>query len=216
MPDRKYTDEDVRADDSLRTLALAYVKTYQGEFPPLARLEYLVRTDQLVGLTVSQARMVLNCMLHDANVINLPTPTGKVFNAAEHYSPTGRISREHRPRIQTVRPLPSVIPLRSSWKDPFLYSSWQTAKLIHVIRNKDKHSSWMPVNYMRDQHELQYRLWVECATHVPKDYATFASHARANELVIHAGKKLCKECAQYTSKWQAHEVSGLIIPKEEA
>ncbi len=210
MPDRKYTDADVRHDPNLKPLALAYISVYKGEFEPLVKLTEIVRTHGVHELTVSQARMVLNCMLHDANVINLPTPSRTPFDAAEHYPSAYAVARKIR-----KQPLPSVIPMKSKWKDPFFFSTWPTAKLLHVVRNTDRYrSQWTPVRYFREQHELRFDIWIECSTHVPRGIGAFASHAQANHKVMHEGKKLCKQCMDYSGKWEINE-DGLIIRKEE-
>lgn len=71
--DRKYTDRDVRGDESLRDLAEDYVQRYTGDFEPLVDAqEALAKGEEL---TVAMVRKVLNSMRHDRNWYSkMPVP----------------------------------------------------------------------------------------------------------------------------------------------
>lgn len=72
-PEIRYSDRDVREDESLLNLAVAYVDVYGGDFEPLvAGKRELAQTGTLSTRT---ARVVLNCMRYDVNVsASLPAP----------------------------------------------------------------------------------------------------------------------------------------------
>lgn len=71
--DYKYSDRDVREDRRLYELAVSYLNQYGGTFEPLLRAKMAMVDGH--ALNVPQARMVLNCMRHDAQVSDsLPKP----------------------------------------------------------------------------------------------------------------------------------------------
>ncbi len=72
-PDFRYTDRDVREDDSLTRIALNYIDTYTGCFEPILDARaYLMDHETL---PTSKVRTVLNCMRQDYNVMDsLPIP----------------------------------------------------------------------------------------------------------------------------------------------
>src|SRR6478735_10697790 len=72
-PERKYTDRDVREDDSLRPIVESYLDTYEGEFDYLVDMKMTWASGR--DLTTPQVRGVLNCMRHDPRLnIELPEP----------------------------------------------------------------------------------------------------------------------------------------------
>lgn len=72
-PELKYTDRDVRADESLRELATRYLEQYTGEFEPLIEAKEYLEEDAY--LPVALVRKVLNCMRHDSSWCDrLPAP----------------------------------------------------------------------------------------------------------------------------------------------
>lgn len=72
-PELRYTDRDIREDDSLMDLAVAYLNVYGGDFEPLVNAQReMVSSGELSTRT---ARVVLNCMRYDINVSDsLPEP----------------------------------------------------------------------------------------------------------------------------------------------
>jgi len=71
-PETKYTDRDVRENDSLTDAAFNYLEQYGGEFQFL--IDCKMRVAQGVDLTTGMIRGVLNCMRVDPRVTNLPDP----------------------------------------------------------------------------------------------------------------------------------------------
>jgi hypothetical protein len=96
-PEVRYSDRDVREDQSLMNLAMAYIDVYGGDFEPLvaAKSEFAAYG----SLTTRTARVVLNCMRYDVNVsASLPAPQRP---ALVYDKPRNRRRRsneiEHRP-----------------------------------------------------------------------------------------------------------------------
>lgn len=70
--DRKYTDRDVRENQSFYLTVIDYLENYEGEFDYLVDMKMRVAMDR--DLTVPMVRGVLNCMRHDPRVSHLPEP----------------------------------------------------------------------------------------------------------------------------------------------
>ena len=72
-PEIRYTDRDVREDESLRELALEYLRQYGGEFEPLTDAQEVMNSGE--HLPTQMIRKVLNCMRHDRDwATRMPTP----------------------------------------------------------------------------------------------------------------------------------------------
>lgn len=72
-PEIKYTDRDVREDESLRELALEYLAQYGGDFEPLTDAQAVLAEGET--LPTQMIRKVLNCMRHDRDWVNkMPKP----------------------------------------------------------------------------------------------------------------------------------------------
>lgn len=72
-PEYKYTDQDVREDDRLRTIALNYLAQYGGDYAPLVERKLELGRPHLIS--TRDIRVILNCMRHDFNVAaTLPRP----------------------------------------------------------------------------------------------------------------------------------------------
>ena len=68
----KYTDRDVRENNSLVEFAMEYLLHYQGEFDFLVDCKMRISTGH--DLTVGMVRGVLNCMRSDPRVTRMPDP----------------------------------------------------------------------------------------------------------------------------------------------
>lgn len=74
-PEYRYTDRDVRENESLTDLAYDYLRNYGGDFEPLVNALTSFKHDGY--LPTNMVRIVLNCMRNDLNVANdLPAPVG--------------------------------------------------------------------------------------------------------------------------------------------
>jgi hypothetical protein len=135
--ENRYTDEHVRDDESLVDLATKYVTQYAGEFSFLLGVKRAVLTGYT--LNVPTVRGVLNCMLGDPNVQNMPTPASLIFDADEP-----AYKKLARRRDVTVRSSsPYRVPLRTTWKAPYAVSIRPQGKLIHgVDTNRSRLVDW--------------------------------------------------------------------------
>lgn len=128
--DTRYTDEHVRADPSLVGLATQYVTQYAGEFSFLLGVKNAVLTHYT--LNVPTVRGVLNCMLADPNVQNMPTPAKLMFDAGEPaYKKLARRAEEKRTTKPTTSPY--RVPLKTTWKTQYAVSIRPQGKLIHRV-----------------------------------------------------------------------------------
>lgn len=121
---RKYTNQDVVNDDRLVVLAHKYLYEYKGDWHVV--LDFKRVYESGLPLTTTQVRTVLNCMLADVHVSNMPVPTPpSVFDAARAV-----LGIPHR---TVTRQRPTHLELRANWKKPFLVSVSPRACRIHSI-----------------------------------------------------------------------------------
>lgn len=94
-PLTKYTDRDVREDSSLVEMALAYLRTYEGEFQFLVDCKMRLATE--TPFTPGMVRGILNCMRVDPRAPEMPEPLppeeGRVVAMA------GRRKKNQQPRL---------------------------------------------------------------------------------------------------------------------
>jgi len=159
-PEYKYTDRDVRENANLREIAENYLIEYGGDFEPLVKAVQLLATEG--NLPTSMVRVVLNCMRHDANVVNdLPAPIGyklpkKVVsikgrrhdyhtdcdNKESHHSHSYRLDDE----ILLCKGVPFEINRESYWMDakvkrPFMRA--RGGRLVHFTTGEGW-VHWLP------------------------------------------------------------------------
>lgn len=77
----RYSVEHVTPE--LMRIAVLYVQQYRGDFPYLLNVRNRIATMGEKSLTRYMAKGVLNCMLHDPNVRNLPPPRAVIFDVEE-------------------------------------------------------------------------------------------------------------------------------------
>lgn len=132
---RKFHDGDVRADPQLREIAERYLRHYRGVFDPIVAAQ---RSLEVGGITDSHIRIVLNCMLQDPNVLNMPSPEDRTFDAGSEL-PIGR-SKSFRGMLDEIAaavPLKPErkfsYPLKTKWKYWYGISIHPHAELIHEV-----------------------------------------------------------------------------------
>jgi hypothetical protein len=79
--DRRYDNYDVRTDKRLRPLAYEFLKQYKGDFSFLNECRRFLNDRGYLG--DSHVRGVLNSMLADPTVTNMPVPIKTVFDARD-------------------------------------------------------------------------------------------------------------------------------------
>lgn len=141
---RRYTDQDVRADwTNLYWIASRYLNQYTGTFHPLRAAKNLLH--QGTPLEVEQLRVVLNCMIHDTQVVNMPAPIGHtlVFDASRQDAKILKFPEGGELNTDDIefKILPGKRPSRIECKArpnparPYWYSVQTNSYLIHVIHH---------------------------------------------------------------------------------
>lgn len=123
----KYTDRDVREDQSLVEFALDYLRQTGNDFEPIVMAQRELREKE--SLAIRTVRIVLNCMLHDYSVANqMPVP--------------------QRPRLSLVaQPLVDPMPEKCTLTEPHTghYLGKGYKKLCHGITNGRPYNLISPV-----------------------------------------------------------------------
>lgn len=96
MQQTKFAAHHVTPD--LLTLAVRYVLQYKGDFSYLVDMKNRIATMGEKSITRYMAKGVLNCMLHDPNVHNLPRPSALVFDVEEEIEEV-RVTKRRRVTI---------------------------------------------------------------------------------------------------------------------
>lgn len=135
--DYRYTDRDVREDDRLRELAIAYLQQYGGDFDPLVR----AKRAMLAGaeLTTTIIRTVLNCMRHDVNVADkMPIPTTPFY-----IMPSPPRRKGHVVKDEPVYRHP--FELKTKWKKQYIAATTKMASAYHLLDPVDSIIRYYPM-----------------------------------------------------------------------
>jgi hypothetical protein len=188
-PEHKYTDAHVRANRELyEELAQTYLQHYSGEFDLL--LSYQQRVELDGELTVPMIRATLNCMRFDAQVVNMPKPPTKTFDAD-----VVDIKKPHRHLTVIKKPRYRYIKLHTTWNKTYCASLWSSACRVHRV-HPDSHFEW-------DTTEKKFvcKLWWTCKS--SWDHARFPfellDNADAARLAALSGWAFCRKCATLTT-----------------
>ena len=166
--DRKYTDADVRGDMELRVLAVKYLRQYHGNF------EFLVSCKQALldgqALKEGTIRGILNCMLADPNVINMPEPAKSMFDAGEagrFIIVTGPAPVEYKLEMKkTVETRYPYFPrrIKTSTKINYAYGLSLAAQacLIHVV-DRDRSGLFMYAAPDPFKNKFMWELYWKCS-----------------------------------------------------
>lgn len=150
----------------LAALAVRYVQQYAGDFHYLVDMRNRVARMGEKSLSRYMVKGVLNCMLHDPNVDNLPHPGSLVFDAEEEIEEV-RVTRRRRYRVYDARedanadwelamdeagfeeeevgPSPyRRIEMRSRWKFDYGISDHAKACRVHIIDPTYPAVRWYP------------------------------------------------------------------------
>jgi hypothetical protein len=173
--DRRYTDRDVREDPRLVQMVQDFLREYAGDFEFLIKAKgYYTAGFDMPTATI---RGVLNCMRYDpAWAMLLPEP--------RNVPPT------HLPVTQSLRAVdvrrPAFVVLRTTFKKPYVMSTFTTAQVVHLLDNAKSELRWLP-------HVEEYRCWLLgiCGTAVRTDLARMMD---AEE--VPTERRLCKGCQQ--------------------
>jgi hypothetical protein len=157
----RFTVQHVTREPSLVALAEAYLRDYSGDF------SYLLEAKRNVlhnfRLHDSVIKGVLNCMLGDPTVVDMPQPGNYRFDASQHIGP--RTSMDDYvdndwPRPPAPPPLPKVIGLKTRWRMTHGVINSKQARAIHMVDTE-----WSGARYSPDTGAINWRLRWLCKPH---------------------------------------------------
>lgn len=200
MSGQKYTDTDVRHNkDEYEYIVLGYLENYQGNFEPLLELKAL---GGVTDFTVQQTRMVLNCMLVDANVVNMPRFPRKFYDAQQRKyiaavpQTLDDIGEFESPEIETtgwpreVAYRPPWVDMKSRWNYPLGISTYKSASVVHTVDTRSPAVRWYP-----HTETLKLHLRWMCKGSERLGSAELLTYAQANDLIDNDNWRPCKRCA---------------------
>jgi hypothetical protein len=150
----KYTDRQVAEDPEMYgRIATEYCRDYTGSFHVL--VEYRERIAAGYPLNLMMVRTVLNCMLHDARVVDLPAPRYEPVSYKNH---SGRVSFTDEDEDDEVQPVyrEQYVKMPVRWKHDYGMSTSPRAYVIHRV-HPDSHALWNTVN-----HTPHMVMWWRC------------------------------------------------------
>lgn len=152
---RKFTVAHVQRDPQLRQLAIDYLGQWAGEFDFLSNAKQAIESGE--GLRPEVVKGILNCMLADANVRNMPEVPDLSFDAggnpfaapSEDTLPSLTLSPDRRRLEFEMRPKPKYgqgyhgeVPMKTKWNKPHIISMASNAKLVHEINPHTSYLDW--------------------------------------------------------------------------
>lgn len=162
----KFAPQHVNSE--LAALAVRYVQQYAGDFHYLVDMRNRVARMGEKSLTRYMVKGVLNCMLHDPNVDNLPRPETLVFDVEEEIREVRVTTRRRRVRTSAFdlaeegfdrnevdggwddeEYVPKLNPyrritLRSRWKFDYGISDHVKSCRVHIIDHSYPAVHWRP------------------------------------------------------------------------
>lgn len=149
MKPETYYDDDVRRHEfEYRELAHRYLADYSGNFPPLLARQQMIMS--AVPLGIKDIRLVLNCMLVDMRVKNMPMPDRSAFDAggevgynlsedsdAVYYDSFGG------PEKRTKHRRPQIV-MKSKVNYDFGISNHVTSHVVHLVDHNKYPVTWYP------------------------------------------------------------------------
>ncbi len=161
--DRRYTDYDVRSNPDLRELAHRYLRQYNGNFQFLNEARnMLLRGEQMHYATI---RGVLNSMLADPTVVNMPEPVLNPFNAGGPFDPPKGLDLNFHPGPPVLR-RPTTIKVPARWRFLYGISNHTQALAVHVVDPERSHGILHVTPW-----EVNYKLFWLCAGYsLPQPY----------------------------------------------
>ena len=216
--DRRYTDRDVKNDERLYQIALEYLGSYSGTFQVLIDMKRAYITGH--RLNVVQIRTILNCMLADPFVVNMPVPEIRPFDASavmltNYRGSFGADEEDAQPR----RPL--MMMLRSRIKVDFSTSMNKTAYKIHQVDHRKTPVVYRPLAPERSEPRGWSKFHVdvhhECGTHLSDSTIQLLDLETANRLVAEGKRSWCHTCDRMSEvPWIIGDDGQRSKPKEDA
>lgn len=207
---RRYNDQDVRADwKNLYAIAARYLLEYWGDFHPLRTAKNIISEGGYLEL--EQVRVVLNCMIHDSSVVNMPEPIGHrlKFDASEHTGqvlafPSGEDVTDDLRKLPGRKPDTVICKSSVNLAKPFWYSLQTNAYLIHIVKKVtvryhtprfyDRCGLWASVPEFADSFEVRAYMLCEQYSHSINKNKRAAAPEEIEGLIDN-GRKWCRACA---------------------
>lgn len=198
---RKYTNSDVHNDERLFHLAMSYLETYKGSFHVVLGAKAAVESG--AKLTVFNVRMILNCMLADTNVINMPTPVHAPFDATRYMivdsDGTVRLGHSHGSFTPNR---PAVIHLKSKWNKVLGTSKMKRSFLIHHVDTSLGAVVYMPLATAIPKYQMKIH-WI-CGAKLAKSQIQLLGMDEAEVLIENQTRAWCKRCFSVTREEESH------------
>ncbi len=201
-PIRKYNNRDIRADrQRLSSIAYAYLARYAGNWEVLLTAKHSVVQGH--GLSDYTLQVVLNSMLSDPSVRNMPDPIGDtvVFEADQFLS--GVLTPASETITLSAPPPPLRIEMKSNINqdNKFWYSVQTNSYLIHI--GVGCRVRWCRDAYYRGSRRIppyhrrfEVKLIAYCkewGPYPPKNLRS-ATAEQARELMQFGTRQLCRIC----------------------
>lgn len=207
---QKYTDRDVREDESLSKIAEEYVRGYGGDFEPLVDARHML--DDGDELSTVVVRKILNSMRHDRDWANrMPVPirstngagtfvrrvlkeSSACANESPHYPHFWReADKEGQCRgIPYSINRPFEVDMKLSIKKGFVFAISMTGALVHRIDPNGAHYAvWMPrrhdwgfdTSYMKRRMNARVSVDMLCNNPSRIDFPVLLTIAQAEDYI---------------------------------
>lgn len=193
----KYTSLDVRDDPQLRPLAYEYLKQYTGDFEFLRIAK--MRWERGEYLHDGVIKGILNCMLADPRVAEMPSPTYRSFEPRNYTSMVDDYDDDFEPepvyprRRSRQRLASSIIPVKYTIKFPFITSGNEQAQKLHFVDDKYE------ANWYRALDEIQVRARLLCGSYFPVSGVLLGLYD-AVEIIAAGEREVCARCERFAGR----------------
>lgn len=212
---RKYTYDEVSRDYELfERIAKAYLQQYSGSWAPIIDLQQGLKASPETKLVPGVVKMVLNTMLHDCTVINMPRRPRSIFNA----SAPNLLGSGYRARkgydwdvdgpVRKVEVRKRPFELKGKWKKPYAVALGKAAYVVHVLDKEVQPFMFYP------NADIKYipRIRWFCSSETRKEWnVKFLTEEQAKALigkVNRNGKRTwhwCIKCDDMSYAWEHRE-----------
>jgi hypothetical protein len=201
----RYTVEHVARDPNLIRLAEAYLRDYTGSFGYLLEAKRNVLHNFRLNASVTKG--VLNCMLGDPNVVDMPAPGNYRFDASQHVprrgvdfsDPFGCDEEEEPP------PPPRAVPLKVRWKMTHVVINHKVSRALHLLDPSTSVAMWR-----NEYDEIRWQIGLVC-----KSRATYFPPMHGKIFLLgynQAQTTLKNECLTMSPRqFNGHEMKGGLV-----
>lgn len=149
---RRWQDSDVRSRPELRSIVEDYLSQYSGDFPYLVEARRASMHNQL---RVPVIRGVLNCMMGDSKVVDMPEPIDSTFSAQPRRRGISFEEEDPFPSFEEPEPTPfgpKTVYLNVKWKMTHGVINHKVSRVLHLIDPRTSSAKlWLDTNEIRWQ-----------------------------------------------------------------